>query len=379
MFTHHAKSLNVLLDFAFTVCNPLASPIAQARRKVEDVDRSRAACFFGLFVAFLALSACKTGDEAPTPSSISPLGESSLAIAAHIAAPTPVSPLPGSELAQAQPTLVVANASVADDSVLTYAFEVSPDEAFENVVTQTQGVLQDPSGRTSWRVSPPLDNQSYFWRARAQNQRAVAGPYSASSQFTLTNVDVVVSDSLMNGMSSGKVSGGQFVSQGWRVTSKADFIRYVVPTLESGFVEWETLGLNTTNPAPDNVMLFGMWDASPEAGPYRTNAFRVHLRKLDVNAEPPFLRLRWIANGEQHDTGANVEMWDPGRVYRWRLEWGPGPLGNAVQVFLDDVPIILQQYTRDYRPARHWIEFGVEERRESIVGAVYSHVRIGGR
>ena len=52
---------------------------------------------------------------------------------------------------------------------------------------------------------------------------------------------------------------------------------------------------------------------------------------------------------------------------------------GSQRVFLDEVPIILQQYTRDYRPARHWIEFGVEERRESIVGAVYSHVRIGGR
>ena len=84
-------------------------------------------------------------------------------------------------------------------------------------------------------------------------------------------------------------------------------------------------------------------------------------------------------NGYYIDTGTNIQYWDPGRVYRWRMEWGSGPLGNTVQVFLDDVPILLQQYTRDYTPKVHWIELGVEERRESIVGTVYANVRIGRR
>jgi hypothetical protein len=52
---------------------------------------------------------------------------------------------------------------------------------------------------------------------------------------------------------------------------------------------------------------------------------------------------------------------------------------RSSQVFLDDVPILLQQYTREYAPKEHRIELGVEERRESIVGAVYSNVRIGRR
>ncbi len=150
----------------------------------------------------------------------------------------------------------------------------------------------------------------------------------------MNGAGLLVFDSLMDGTSVGEVGGGKFVSQGWQVTSKSDFIRYAVPTLLSGFVEWETTGLRTTNPEPEGVMLFGMWDASPEAGPYRTNAYRVHLRKLDDTGEPPFLRLRFIANGEQHDTGANISFWDPGRVYRWRIEWGPSSLGNTVQVFV---------------------------------------------
>jgi hypothetical protein len=332
-----------------------------------------------LTVAVVTASLSCKSDDTPLPTATTnPLDDASLAVAAHISAPRPLTPVDGTEISDGQPTLTVENATVTDDSTVTYRFEVATDSNFDTIVASNERIAQGDK-ETSWRVTPPLDNDPYFWRARAENARNVAGPYAAPFSFTVTNAGDVVFDSLMDGTSSGEVGGGKFIAQGWQVTTKSDFIRYAVPTIESGFVEWENIGLRTTNPAPDNVMLLGMWDGSPEAGPYRTNAYRVHLRKLDATLEPPFLRLRWIANGEQHDTGANVQFWDPGRVYRWRVEWGPGPLGNAVQVFLDDVPIILQQYTRDYAPKRHWIELGVEERRESIVGVVYSNVRIGRR
>ena len=38
-----------------------------------------------------------------------------------------------------------------------------------------------------------------------------------------------------------------------------------------------------------------------------------------------------------------------------------------------------QNYTNIYRPATHWIELGIESRKESIVGIVYSNVKIGVR
>ena len=76
-------------------------------------------------------------------------------------------------------------------------------------------------------------------------------------------------DPLTNGRSVGEVHGGRFNSVGWMVTSRGDFIRYVVPTISSGFVEWENLGLHRTNPAPDLYTLFGMWD--PSKGDYRDN------------------------------------------------------------------------------------------------------------
>jgi hypothetical protein len=123
-------------------------------------------------------------------------------------------------------------------------------------------------------------------------------------------------------------------------------------------------------------MLFGMWD--PSAGDYRQNPFRVHLQKLHPNPHnPPYLRVRWIANGEQHDEGSDFYAWEPSRRYQWRIEWGPSGGANQAKVFLDGRQVITVNYNRTYAPAEHFIELGIAERGESVVGVRYSNVRIG--
>lgn len=187
-----------------------------------------------------------------------------------------------------------------------------------------------------------------------------------------------MSDSLTNGGSVGEVSGGRFTRSGWQVTQRGNFIRYRVPTITSGFVEWENLNLTRFNPQRDLFSLMGMWD--PTKGDYRENPFRVHVRKLDTAGHnAPYIRMRFISNGDQHDVGWDFLDWDPGRAYRWRLEWGPSGGGNEARVLLDGRQIIRTGYGPVYRPEEHWIELGVEERAESIIGVVYRNVRIGRR
>ncbi|HSF20064.1 MAG TPA: hypothetical protein VLK65_31395 [Vicinamibacteria bacterium] len=187
-----------------------------------------------------------------------------------------------------------------------------------------------------------------------------------------------VDDPLTNGRSVGQVTGGRFVSSGWQVLNRSDFIRYVVPTLSNGFVEWDNLGLAPFNPQPDLYTLFGMWDSTK--GGYRENPFRVDVRKLDTNGHnPPYVRMRFISSGEQHDVGFNFLDWDPNHAYSWRVEWGPTSLGNEARVFLDGQLVMRTAYGPRYEPQEHWIEMGVEERSESIVGIVYRNVRIGPR
>ena len=127
---------------------------------------------------------------------------------------------------------------------------------------------------------------------------------------------------LCPGGSTGEVRGGSFTNGGWLVNAPGNFIRYEVPPMARGWVEFDTSGLRPENPAHNQFMLFGMWD--PTAGPFRSNPFRVNIQKLHPNPHnPPYLRVRWIANGEQRDDGTNFFDWNPSRTYRWRLEWGP--------------------------------------------------------
>ena len=187
----------------------------------------------------------------------------------------------------------------------------------------------------------------------------------------------MVNDPLTNRASIGQVSGGRFTPQGWQVTTKHDSIRYEVPTLTRGYVEWDNIGLAPVNDHPDNHMLFGMWD--PTQGNYRTNPYRVHIQKLDGSHNPPYVRLRWIASGEQHDAGYNFRSWNNSSTYHWRIEWGPEAGINTARVLLNSQPIIQVHYGKVYRPQTHWIELGIAERHESIVGAIYANVVIGAR
>ena len=187
---------------------------------------------------------------------------------------------------------------------------------------------------------------------------------------------LVLSDPLATG-SLGQVGGGQFTGFGWQVTRVTDFIRYEVPPIESGYAEWENTGLRRTNLSIDAYVLFGMWD--PSRGAYRENPFRVHIQKLDERHNRPYIRLRWISQLEEHNVGHNFLDWDPARAYRWRLEWGPEGASHVARVFLDGQEIIAERYGPPYRPQVHYVELGVEERQESVIGAVYSNLRIGRR
>jgi hypothetical protein len=281
--------------------------------------------------------------------------------------------------------LTVRNAT-SDGSRPSYDFQVATDDGFRAVAAEGTGVSEGSDGTTSWQISTPLVSQRYYWRSRAVSSQG-PGPYSPISDFFITTSASPapapagpgeIFDPLTNGFSVGEVHGGQFVSSGWQVRSRGDFIRYVVPTIESGFVEWENVGLTPTNPAFDLYTLFGMWD--PSKGDYRENPYRVHVRKLDTQGHnPPYLRMRFISGGDQHDVGYDFLQWNPSQTYRFRVEWGPSGGGNEARVLLDGRVVMQTGYGPAYRPRDHWIEIGVEERAESIVGIIYKNVRIGRR
>ena len=351
-----------------------------------------------LLALTFSLTACKLEDALlPTGGTGADAvsGEGTLAAninsAFGVTAPIIADPLSGSTVSDPQPALTVLNSAHEGGAAPTYLYQVSTEPSFVTLIAQSNEIEENVSGSTSWTVNRALPDGTYSWRVRARSG-VTESAFSVTAQFDVNDGGVssssptpppsgptpsgtIVADPLVGG-STGEVNGGSFTNGGWVVTSPGNFIRYEVPPMTRGWVEFDTSGLRPENPSHDQFMLFGMWD--PTAGPFRANPFRVNIQKLHPNPHnPPYLRLRWIANGEQHDDGANFFAWDPSQIYRWRLEWGPEGSSNRARLFLDGALMIEIAYSRAYRPNVHFIELGVGERGESIVGVRYSNLVIG--
>jgi hypothetical protein len=297
-----------------------------------------------------------------------------------ISAPVIVSP-DGGNVAD-RPTLVVANVTVSDGSGATYTFQVATDANFNNIVAERSERGEDASGETSWRVTPALEGGNYSWRARA-SAGGTDGPFSSVANFKVNkNVKEpegreILFDPLTNGRTEAtRRGGGRLTPDGWLVTSRFDFLRYEIRTLEAGSVEWQMTGLEVENNRTNEFMVMGMWD--PTDGAYRDNAFRVHVLKIHPpQHNPPFLRMRWISQGDLGEDGTNFLRWDPNQIYTWLLEWGPvSDDSNFAFLYLDGRLMLEIEYDPPYTPTNHTVEMGIAARAESITDAVYLNVRI---
>ena len=297
-----------------------------------------------------------------------------------ISAPGIVSPNTTFPIGDNPPTLTVSNATASNGSAVNYTFQVATDQAFTSVLRQTDGIAQG-SGQTSWTLGSAIGLGTYFWRARGASGSTV-GAWSVVAQFVLgtgagtgPGETVVVTDALTNGMTVGQQFGGGFTPDGWRVNTNGDFIRYEIPTVTNGYVEWQNVGLTPRSANDASHMLMGMWD--PSAGGFRSNPFRVHVQKLWNNPHnPPFMRFRWISQGREEEAGTNFTDWNPGQVYTFRVDWRPSGAANRARVFLDGMEIMSLGYNRTYAPNTHFIELGIGERGESVIDAIYSNLII---
>ena len=338
--------------------------------------------YLSLLLTFLItlITACGSDDGSPTsPSSVS---AAQTQTDSSLSAPTLQSPIAGEQVSNLQPELIIRNAS-GGTGKRAYTFELSIDSAFTQITLTGTGIAEGIV-TTMWQATKPLQaGTEYFWRVRASTSSGV-GPYSSTLSFMVpagflgTMGAEVLFDPLNSGSSVGEVFGGQFVAAGWQALTNADCIRYEIPQIDQGQLEFQTTNVSSPNPAAGKRMLISMWD--PDKGDYRDNPFRMHLQKMDKNTVNRWdVRLRWISRGQETNEGISFFDFEPQIVYNWRIRWGgdfPGISSQHVKVFLDGLEILRRHYDRPYRLKKHWVELGQCQREETLEQAIWSNIRI---
>lgn len=207
--------------------------------------------------------------------------------------------------------------------------------------------------------------------------------------------DVLVLDDTLRGSTLGTVSGGEFSTEGWRVTSTSDAIYWHVPTLRQGAVEFSVRGLRPNEDRAgfeDKSELFHMYDwtfdnADTNYGGYRNNPFKHFIRKTGAADTRPgktdSLELVWQIGSNYMEPDTSVLAWDPTVTYRFREEWGPDGAGNClIRTFRDGVLIMEMSEPGEWAPVGHSIRIGVARLAVDSgapVDAVFSDLRVWDR
>lgn len=88
-------------------------------------------------------------------------------------APVIVSPAVGGQNTSASAALTIQNSTDAEADLLTYVFEIDTVNTFDSGNKRTSGqVVQNAGSTTLWLASGLVENQHYYWRAKAQDGRA---------------------------------------------------------------------------------------------------------------------------------------------------------------------------------------------------------------
>jgi len=102
--------------------------------------------------------------------------------------PVVVGPLDSSDVASQSVTLTIQNSVDAEGDLITYLFEIDTVPTFDSGNKRTSGqIIQGGGSMTTWTVDQLVENQHYWWRAKAQDGRAESAWVSAGFLMNATN------------------------------------------------------------------------------------------------------------------------------------------------------------------------------------------------
>ncbi|MBD3305409.1 hypothetical protein GF339_03445 [candidate division KSB3 bacterium] len=180
--------------------------------------------------------------------------------------------------------------------------------------------------------------------------------------------DVLISDTLKNGQSTGEVSGGTFTPQGVQLHGGNGFIHYSIPTTPSGYIEFNAQGFipgELHGGTEYKAVLFTMWSGS-EGYSYENAAYIFELRKYGyIQGRPDasdafFFKIK--SQGVWEEGHFHVLSWDAGATYRIRIEWGNG----QTRAFRNGSLVATGSYHGQFAPSNHQIQIGAQPLRQRV-------------
>jgi hypothetical protein len=206
----------------------------------------------------------------------------------------------------------------------------------------------------------------------------------------------LVLEDLLQGSTTGTLSGGSFGSGGWQVTGHTNSIYWHIPTLNHGAVEWDIRGLNANEGRPgmqDKAEIFHMYDYTagnadvaydvPNGG-YRNNPYKHFVRKIGtLGGTTNAMELVWKIGDNFLEPDTPVLSWNPNTTYRFREEWGPDGAGNSVlRTYRDGVLLRTTSVAGGWTPGGHSVRIAASPRAfiapdgGAPIDAVYSNLRV---
>ena len=336
--------------------------------------------------ALLAMAiACGKNSPNPTSPTNSSPGDTSSAtdgFALKAGTPNAISPTGGAEANDPLTLTASTTKGTYVDIPLQYRFQV---RSGSTVVTE--GIAGPVSGSTvSFNPSGLQFNTSYTWRVQA-TYKGANSQWSSDASFKTVgkfNDGRQLFDPLLDGSTVGIQHGGRFLpGEGWQSQSLNDGIDYPTQTCSNCRLEFDVHGFGQEEGAP-----FGLdvkWLTMGDGGTFQSfGAFRDHPWKMTIEQradDDTGIKMIW-RNGDAGDgdpgdhtfKGQTGIHWSSSHTppYHFVVDWNPG--GFTISV--DGQVVNADGFSRPYAPPNHTISLGCYPRGETMIGAIWSNVRL---
>jgi hypothetical protein len=247
---------------------------------------------------------------------------------------------------------------------------VAVENALVSSPTHTFTTQLQPNTRHTWRVRPEVQGEP--------------GPWSSTATF-ISEDPLLINDPLTNGTTSGSRLGGRFlVGQGWQSTSLTDGIDY---DIAGGCIDC-VLEFDATNfggqeglPFEKDLKWLSMGDprAFGSFGTFRDHPWKMHLvQRADY---PTGMEIIWRNGGTNPvgdpgdhrikliSTGVNFSS---SNTYHFLIDWNI----YGYEIYVNGQEIMSDGWDHWYELAPLRVELGCVPRAESMVGIIYSNVRM---